>query len=219
MPTTDRFSWAFRAVLLTAAMTFAGCDDVHTQTSDKKTSPIQKPVQFTVGIRQDGQPLPVDKKTHLVHLNKKPFQIVFYFEKMSSMLVQASFQPTFVRQAEGGARMDQILRQDGTIVEDQLNPDFTLYLSDGGLHHNWFYVDPQNHRFDANGVQPIPEKQGGGYYCVRTVRQLNVEEKTLPVAQCPSDKIYLLFFQVDRLSGIRSRAERQRDWLVLAFEN
>ncbi|MBN1553462.1 MAG: hypothetical protein JXA11_01860 [Phycisphaerae bacterium] len=210
------------AALLTAAICVlltAGCEDMNAKNTNRGgTYKSPQPVHFTLGIEQDGKKLPVDKLTHSVRLRKKPFKIVFYFEKMSSMLVQASFEPTLVRKAQAGESMDQIIRQDGTIVEDLLNPNFTLYVSREGLYHNWLYFGPKTHRFDADkGVQEIPEKEGGGYYCVRTVQQLDEDGQSLTIEDCPENKIYLLFFKVDRVPGSQRLAERQRDWLVLDF--
>jgi hypothetical protein len=198
-------------VLLTA-----GCEDVNTKKTKAYKSP--KPTHFTLGIEQDGKPIPVDKTTHSVRLKKKPFKLVFYFEQMSSMLVQASFEPDLIRKARAGESMEKIIRQDGTIVEDLLNPEFALYVSREGLYHNWLYMGPKTHRFDADkGVQNIPESEGGGYYCVRTVKMLDEDGKAVSIEQCPRNKIYLLFFKVDRIPGSQRRAERQRDWLVLDF--
>lgn len=203
--------------ILTSALLTGGCEDMNAKKSQAHR-PAPKPVHFTLGIEQDGRKLAVDKATHSVRLKKKPFKVVFYFEKMGSMLVQASFGPELLRQAEAGQSMEKIVRQDGTIVEDLLNPNFTLYVSGRGFYHNWLYLGPQTHRFDADkGVQQIPESEGGGYYCVRTVQQLDIDGQTVPVDKCPKDKIYLLFFKVDRIAGSQRRAERQRDWLVLEF--
>lgn len=204
---------AMAAVLLLAA----GCDeDVNAGKPTAYKSP--KPTYFTLGIEQDGKPIPVDKATHSVHLQKKPFKIIFYFEEMSSMLVQASFDPTLMQKAAAGDNMENILQQDGTIVEDLLNPDSTLYVSEEGLYHNWLYMGPQTHRFDADkGVQEIPESEGGGFYCVRTVKNLDEDGQTVPLEDCSRRNIYLVFFKVDRIPGSQRRAERQRDWLVLEF--
>lgn len=192
----------------------AGCDDLNKQ--NKKAYKSPRPTHFTLGIEQDGKKISVDKATHTVHLQKKPFKLIFYFEQMSSMLVQASFQPDLLRKAQAGESMDKIIRQDGTIVEDLLNPNVTLYVSGEGLYHNWLYMGPKTHRFDAEkGVQKIPEDEGGGYYCVRTVKMLDDDGNVIPVEECPKDKIYMLFFKVDRIPGSQRRAERQRDWLVL----
>ncbi|MBN1942742.1 MAG: hypothetical protein JW849_05540 [Phycisphaerae bacterium] len=204
-------------IMVAGGLLAAGCDDMNAG-EKKQTHQSPRPTHFTLGIEQDGRPVPVDKQTHSVRLQKKPFKIVFYFEQMSSMLVQASFEPNLIRKAEAGESMEKLIRQDGTIVEDLLNPNFTLYVSREGLYHNWLYLGPQTHRFDADkGVQEIPEKEGGGFYCVRTVKMLDEDGQTFPVEQCPQGKIYLLFFKVDRIPGSQRRAERQRDWLVLDF--
>ncbi len=206
------------AVLALSAVLFltAGCDDLNSSKSNNYKAP--KPTHFTLGIEQDGQPIPVDKLTHTVHLKKAPFKVIFYFEEMSSMLVQASFQPNLMQKAEIGEGMETVIRQDGTIVEDLLNPDFTLYVSEDGLYHNWLYMGPKVHRFDADkGVQEIPENEGGGFYCVRTVKNLDENGQTVPIENCSQSKIYMVFFKVDRIPGSQRRAERQRDWLVLDF--
>jgi hypothetical protein len=210
-----RHHWILFAAVLGVVLA-VGCEDMNTKKNNAYKSP--KPTHFTLGVEQDGQPIPVDKGTHTVHLKKKPFKLVFYFEQMSSMLVQASFEPNLVRKAQAGDNMEKIIRQDGTIVENLLNPDFMLYVSGEGLYHNWLYMGPKTHRFDADkGVQEIPENEGGGYYCVRTVKSLDEDGRVFSVETCPKNKIYLVFFKVDRIPGSQRRAERQRDWLVLEF--
>lgn len=213
------FVWPVWPVMLLAALFWVGCEDMNAGGPSPRPYKSPQPTHFTLGIEQDGKPIPVEKETHSVRLRKKPFKIVFYFEQMSSMLVQASYAPDRVRQAEAGEPMEAILRQDGVIAEDLLNPEFTLYVSAEGMYHNWLYFGPKTHRFDAEkGVQEIPESEGGGYYCVRTVKTLEEDGRSVPVEDCSADKIYLLFFKADRIPGSRRLAERQRDWLVLEFQ-
>jgi hypothetical protein len=213
-----RHKLALLTAVCTALVLVSGCDeDVNARSSPQAVS-TPRPSHFTLGIEQDGKRIPTQSDRHTVKLQKKPFAIVFYFEEMSSMLVQASFGPQTVQAAREGKPMDQVIREDAAIVEELLNTNFLLYLNDRGFYHNWLYLGPQTHRFDAvDGFVEVPKKEGGGYLCRRTVRKLEIDGQAIPIEGCPRDRIYMVFFKADRIPGSQRRAERQRDWLILEF--
>jgi len=195
----------------------AGCEmnwpDQPTSADRPPAYGAQQQVHFTLGVEQHGQRIPV--RGHHVTLDKAPFRFVFYFEQLGPMLVQASFASTTYNAAAQNVPLDQLLRPDGAVVENLMNPRGLLYVDDSGVYHNWLYLGPQTHRFDADeGVVAVPE---GGYLCRRTVRNLVIDQRQVPVENGPADTIYCVFIKTARSGAGHQRIEKQRDWLELRF--
>lgn len=203
---TQHGHWLLTGLALLVCL--VGCDEMNT--NQPPAPAVDGGSEFTLGIEQDAQRIPV--RDHTVTLRKKPFRLVFYFERLSPMLVQASLDPTILEMTRKGRPMDDILRPGSGIAEDLMNPKRQLYMNRTGSYHNWLYLGPETHRFDPDGVHKLEQ---GGYLCRRTVSHLVIEGNRLPVSQCPASKLYMVFFKTDR-SGT-DRVERQRDWLTLKF--
>ena len=195
-------------ILLAAVVSVGGC----WPNRKMKTAAPSQATHFTLGIIQDGRK--IDITNHQAVLEKKPFTLVFHFSQLGSMLVQASSTPELIDQASRGRGLDKLLGEDNRIPEDNMNPDSLLCVSDKGRYHNWLYLGPEVHRFDRNGVQKVRD---GGYICRRTVQQLNIQGRDVPIERCRQNNLYLLLIKTERSGGSGRRSELQRDWVELKF--
>lgn len=180
-----------------------------------------KPVHFTLGIEQKDevagtwQKIPV-RAGNRVMIRKKPFRIVFYFDQLGPMLVNASSDPARLEMTRAGKSLDQVLLSNAAHSEDLLNPDRLMYLDNDGQYNNWLYFGPNTHRFDSDGIANVPE---GGYLCRRTIESLTdgSDGRQWSVEGFPGDRLYVTFFKIERVPGSGRRIEKQRDWLTLEF--
>ena len=194
----------------------AGCLPMWNTSKNSEFVP-SKQVAFAVGIQQDGKKISVSD--HEVTLGKKPFKMIFYFDKLGTMLVQASLSPSPVQMAKAGVRMDKIIDTASQISENFQNPEGLLYVYSDNLqrYHNWAYLGKDSHRYDQNGITNVSLTKGGGYLCSRTVKGLCIDGRDEKIQNCPSNTLYLVFFIVNR-DAKNQLVETQRDWVVVKFK-
>jgi hypothetical protein len=205
MDTNHRHALAVAALIITAAL-LLGCEPMTSQAQPE-------PVYFTMGVEQDGQRIPV--RDHTVRIRRAPFRLVFYFEEMGSMLVDASLQPDTVRALQQGANVNSLFPPGASVAEELQNPERSLYIGGPG-YHNWLYLGPRTHRFDPNAVHKLGAR---GFICRRTVEKLVDAQagKVIPLNEVQADRLYLGFVQTQRVPGSANRSELQRDWLIVEF--
>ena len=202
------------AGLLGLAMVVAGCEPT-SETQAGVTRVIQ-PTNFTLGVEQDGQRLPV--RGHQVTLRRRPFRLVFFFDqadRIDPILVHASPTPELLEAARAGQDVNALFPPDASFVEEFLNPDGVLFVGGSG-YHNWGYHGQGRHRFDPNGVDPLGEK---GFLCRRTVATIRGSGREVSLADWPHDTMYLVFVQAKSKAEAQDSTlrEKQRDWLELRF--
>ena len=176
-----------------------------------------EPTPFAFGIQQGGKKIPV--VNHEVTLEKKPFKMVFYFDKLPVMLVQASLGPNAVQMAKAGVRMDKIIDFPSQISENFQNPEELLYVYSDNFqrYHNWAYLGEESHRYDQNGITKVSPGKGGGFLCTRTVSGLCIDGRDEKIQNCPSIALYLVFFTAKR-DEKNQLVETRRDWVVIKFK-
>lgn len=194
----------------------AGCLEMFSRNNRNEFVP-PKPATFAFGIQQDGKKISVSN--HEVTLNKKSFKMVFYFDKLGTMLVQASLSPNAVQMAKAGAKMDKIIDASSQISENFQNPDELLYIYGDNFqrYHNWTYLGADSHRYDQNGITKVSRNKGGGYLCTRTVSGLCIDGRDEKIPNCPSNELYLVFFTAKR-NEKNQLVETMRDWVVVKFK-
>ncbi|MBS3821692.1 MAG: hypothetical protein GVY16_08465 [Planctomycetes bacterium] len=205
MDSNQRHALAVAALIVTAALLF-GCEPMTDQAEPE-------PVYFTMGVEQDGQRIPV--RDHTVRIRRAPFRLVFYFEEMGSMLVDASLEPDKGRALQKGANLHTIFPPGASVAEHLQNPERSLYIGGPG-YHNWLYLGPKTHRFDPGAVHKLGAR---GFICRRTVEKLvdTKAGKVIPLDELQADRLYLGFVQTQRVPGSDGRYELQRDWLTIEF--
>jgi len=204
------------AMVLTLFLQCAGCLPMWNKNKRDEFVP-PKPTAFAFGIQQDGKKIPISD--HEVTLKTKPFKMVFYFDKLPSMFVQASLRPDAVQMAKAKVRMDKIIDMSSQISENFQNPEGLLYIYGDNFQrcHNWAYLGKDSHRYDQNGITKVAQNKGGGYLCTRTVSGLCIDGRDEKIQNCPSNTLYLVFFTVTR-NAKNQLVETNRDWVVIRFK-
>jgi hypothetical protein len=209
------------AVCLVAGLVYlTGCEMNFGGGSDPPPAGPTRQRAFTLGVEHrnaEGQWSKIPRDNHVVTLRRAPFRMVFWFDRMGTMLVQASLKPTLYMRAADGAPLDQLRDRNAAIPEDLMNPLQNLVVDDQGAYHNWLYLGPKTHRFDPQGVRQF--EQGGaaaGYLCWRTVSRVVLDGRPTDVRNLPVDRLYLVFVKTGS-DGSGRRVETARDWVVLKF--
>lgn len=175
---------------------------------------------FTLGVEQrdaDGRWHKIPRANHVITLKREPFRMVFWFDRMGTMLVQASLKPDLYRKAADGLPLGQLLDRRSAVGEELMNPLQQLVIDEKGAHHNWLYLGPQTHRFDPEGIRQFEQNgTAAGYLCWRTVSRFLLDGRPVEPNALPVDRIYLVLIKTDS-TGSGQRVETSRDWLVLKF--
>lgn len=204
------------AVVFAVFLQCAGCLPMWNKNKRNEFVP-PRPTTFAFGIQQDGKKIQVSD--HEVTLKTKPFEMIFYFDKLGTMLVQASLRPDAVQMAKAGVKMDKIIEMSSQISENFQNPDGLLYIYGDNFqrYHNWAYLGKDSHRYDQNGITKVSRNKGGGYLCTRTVSGLCIDGRDEKIQNCPSNTLYLVFFTVTR-DAKNQFVEAKRNWVVIRFK-
>ncbi len=204
------------AAILIVFVQCVGCFGLFSNNKRNEFIP-SKPAKFAFGIQQEGKNVSVSN--HEVTLNKKPFEMVFYFKESPAMLVQASLRPNAVQMAKAGVRMDKILDMSSQISENFQNPSKLMYVYSDNFqrYHNWPYLDKDSHRYDQSGIAKVPLNKGGGYLCTRTVSGISIDGREEKIQDYPSNTLYLVFFTVTR-DKKNQFVEAKRDWMIVRFK-
>ena len=203
-------------VVLAVFLQCVGCLPMWNKNNRNEFVP-SKPAAFAFGIQQDGKKIPISG--HEVTLDKKPFKMIFYFDELGTMLVQASLRANAMQMAKAGVRMDKIIDMSSQISENFQNPDGLLYVYEDNFqrYHNWTYLGKDSHRYDQNGITKVARNKGGGYLCTRTVSGLCVDGRDEKIQNCQSNALYLVFFTTKR-NEKNQLVETRRDWVVIRFK-
>ncbi|MCK5113524.1 MAG: hypothetical protein KAR11_02030 [Phycisphaerae bacterium] len=194
----------------------AGCLPMWSKPKLDKFIP-EKSTSFAVGIQQGERKISVSD--HEATLTRKPFEMIFYFDKLDTILVQASFNPNALQMAKAGVRMDKIIDASSQISENFQNPEGLLYAySDNNQrYHNWAYLGKDSHRYDTDGVTQVSLTKGGGYLCTRSVKGFCLDGQNVKIQKCPANRLYLVFFRVKR-NPEGQLVETQRDWITIKLK-
>ncbi len=153
-------------------------------------------------------------------LHRRPFRLVFFFDRMDPLLVHASPTPEMFEAACAGKDINAMFPPESSIVEEFLNPDGVLFVGSGG-YHNWGYYGRTKHKFDPGGVDKLDETGEKGFLCHRTIAAIRGEGAEVSLAKWPHETMYLVFVQAQPQTGDNADAttlqEKQRDWLELRF--
>ena len=173
---------------------------------------------FILGVEQNRTRIAPDQKNCVV-INKQPFRITSYFSKFSSMLVHASNTPDLYNAAFKGTPLNQLLNSGTLINEGMLNTKQQLCLRNTKDHQNWFCLGKTLNRFDAEGgFTQIPSNEGGGFLCKRTIKNLDLETRTVAVRDYPDHAIYLVFIKTMQEPGGGALRETSRQCMKILFK-
>lgn len=203
------------AMVLAAFLQCAGCLEMWNRNRQNEFVPA-RPATFAVGFQQNGKKVPV--VGHEVTLDKKPFRMIFYFDRPCTMFVQVSLGPNAVQMARAGVRMDKIIDTSSQISENFYNPTGLLYVYGDNFrrYHNWACSDTDSHRYDKGGITKVSQNKGGGYLCTRTVTGLCIDGRDEKIHNCPSNALYLVFLTAAR-NEKNHPAETNRNWIIIKF--
>lgn len=163
-----------------------------------------------IEIQQDGRTIPV--KDHVVVVQRKPFDLIFYMPDKEAVHVRAASQPALYDLAKSGAPLGKIFNPAQTAAYTPFNKGEDMMLDDPAIQDSWWYDSSEkNHTF--NEVTPA----AGGFKCRRRVSNFFTNGTSVPVVKTDFGAIYLVFLTGQSSADHLSTIEEQRDYLKVAF--
>jgi hypothetical protein len=173
---------------------------------------FKEPVYFNIGIKQNGQEIPVTD--HRVIINKDAFSILLKFQEAQAVLVNASFESESYDEAHKGTPMGKIKGFNQTaMAESHFNPDKDIMINDVAPCY-WHYESKEAHRFSL--VKKVKDEM----VCERIIEKFSVikpgEHDAHKIADAKYDKLYLVFISYEASKkGVKT--ETHRDFLEIIF--
>jgi hypothetical protein len=173
---------------------------------------FKEPVYFNIGIKQNGQEIPVTD--HRVIINKDAFSILLKFQEAQAVLINASFESESYDEAHKGTPMAKIKGFNQTaMAESHFNPDKDIMISDVAPSY-WHYENKESHRFSL--VKKVKDEM----VCERIIEKFSVikpgEHDAHKIAEAKYDKLYLVFISYEASKkGVKT--ETHRDFLEIIF--
>lgn len=168
---------------------------------------------FKVYIEQDGIRLPITNNE--VSLDKKPFRIVFVFDKPNGILISTSFNKATYEMAIKNEPLAKLPGYQGTGMAEYLFNNDKEVLVDDSAPSYWFFDNIKEHRF--NTVKTSKDS----LVCTREIKQFNIfDEKgniILPIEKV-SKALYFVF--IDYISDPQTykKTELQREMIKINWK-
>jgi hypothetical protein len=172
-----------------------------------------KRIPFKVYIEQDGIRIPVANNE--VSLNKKPFDIVFVFDKPNAVLVNTSFDKSTYEMALKKEPLSKLPGYAGTgMAEGSFNSEKEVFIDDTCPSY-WHYETSKDNRFNK------VVKTKDSIICTRTIKQLNVlgekENTIVPIKQI-TQPLYFVFVDYESDPKTFERKEIQREMIKINWK-
>jgi len=170
-------------------------------------------IPFKVYIKQNGLRQSILKNE--VTLNKKPFDIVFVFDKPNAVLVSTSFDKSTYEKALQKEPLSKLPGYEGTgMAESPFNADKEVFIDDSSPSY-WHYETSKENRFNK------VVKSKDSIICTRTINQLYIlgekESSTLPIEQI-NKPVYFVFINYTIDPKTYNRTELQREMLKINWK-
>jgi hypothetical protein len=197
----------------TILLFFFACIFLMSSTTYSSKSTFENYIPFKVYIKQNGLRQSILKNE--VTLNKKPFDIVFVFDKPNAVLVSTSFDKSTYVKSLLKEPLSKLPGYEGTgMAESPFNADKEVFIDDSSPSY-WHYETSKENRFNK------VVKSKDSIICTRTINQLYIlgekESSTLPIEQI-NKPVYFVFINYTIDPKTYNRTELQREMLKINWK-